>query len=149
MGRLFSHPNYKDVELNKARWPNFSAAELACFEGNHPNRVPCRYCGGEYFHNPVFLDKLQAFRNGLGKPVIINSGHRCRKSELRVGGVMGEHRRVAADIITQGHDRQNMILEARKVGFTGVGLYKTFIHLDTGPVRQWFGRGAKEVWSNV
>lgn len=142
-------PKYDQVELDKIRWPNFTSAELGCRNGNYPNRTKCRFCGGDYYHSPEFLDKAQAMRNALGHAVHFNSAHRCRRSELAVGGSMNEHRRIAGDVLILNNDRHEMLNVARDVGFTGVGKYRGFIHLDIRTVRkgEWFGRGAERFWN--
>lgn len=149
MGRALGLPKFKDIKLDGNRWPDFTSEEMGCRNGNHPNRTTCHFCGGDYFHSPDFLDCLQSMRTRLGHPVVINSAHRCRQSELAVGGAMGHHRRVAADVLILNNDRFEMLRVARHVGFSGIGLYCSFIHLDLGRKRQWYGRGAKGLWKNV
>lgn len=139
-------PLYSSIELNAERWPNFKPSELACFEGSGVSRKPCRYCGGEYYHWPEFLDRLQALRDNIGKPLIITSAHRCVSAELRVGGTMNQHLRLAVDIGLRGHDRHEILNAAKKAGFKGMGFYNTFMHLDLGRKRVWYGRGARKAW---
>lgn len=139
--------NFRRVVLDSARWPNFAAFELACFEGNYPNRKPCRYCGGNYFHDESFLDKLQTLRNTSQQPARINSAHRCRRAEIRVGGVSGPHRTIAADLLLYGKDRHEYRAQAGEAGFTGFGLYRGMMHVDTGRARSWFGAGARGLWA--
>lgn len=113
-------PIWTDDE--KKRWPSFSPGEFAC-KGS-----------GEYWHDPDALDKLQAMRDDVGKPLVINSGHRSARHNARVGGVPNsQHRKWAVDISTVGHDRRQLVRAAIKAGFTGIGFGATFLHLDPRP----------------
>jgi len=119
------------------RWPNFTPSELAC-----------PHCG-QYVHNKQFLDKLQALRFLVGKPFKVNSGHRCKIHNEKVGGAKAsQHLDLAADISLEGHDRHILSNLADSLGFTGIGYGKTFIHLDMrkGPVARWFYPGSRDDW---
>lgn len=67
----------------------------------------------------------------MGRPLKINSGHRCAIWNAVVGGLPNSpHRRIAVDIAFQKHDRRALAAAAERCGFTGIGIAKTFIHLD-------------------
>ena len=121
------------------RWPNFSRAELSC-----------RHCG-DYFHAPDFLDALQGLRCELGHPLHILSAHRCSLHNAAVGGApLSQHLALAVDISLRGHDRRQTVLTAKRMGFSGFGYYVTFLHLDMGRPRHWFGsRKAKNLWKTL
>ena len=82
-----------------------------------------------------FLDKLDELRENCGFPFTITSGYRSSIHSAEVdkpnGG--GTHTQgIAADIrVTDGSQRMIIIREALKLGFTGIGVAKTFIHVDT------------------
>lgn len=118
------------------RWPNFSRAELSC-----------RHCG-EYVHHPLFLDALQTLRDRLKTPIHILSAHRCSLHNAAVGGApLSQHLGIAADIALSAHDKGKLIRAARASGFTGFGYYNSFLHLDMGRPRFWFGsQKAKQLW---
>jgi zinc D-Ala-D-Ala carboxypeptidase len=120
-------------------WPHFAATELSCHCG--------RFCKGEYFHDPNFLDALETLRAACG-PLIINSAHRCRTHNRRVGGVSNSLHltKIAVDIALAGHDRAQLIRAAQQAGFSGFGLGRTFLHLDRGPKRCWTYPGALGGW---
>ena len=123
------------------RWPHFTPQELAC-------RCGGRYCAGEYWHSPDFLNALEALRAEAGRPLVINSGHRCQVWNTYVGGArFSMHRSIAADIALAGHDRHALLAAAERQGFTGLGLGKTFLHLDrrAKPAR-WFYPGSEPSW---
>lgn len=118
------------------RWANFSMTELAC-----------RHCGAIY-HWPEFMDRLQLARDRVGQPFHILSGHRCSMHNARVGGApLSQHLRLAADIATARHDRGVLLSACRAADFRGFGFYTTFLHIDLGRARHWFGSGkAKDIW---
>ncbi|GGB57131.1 MULTISPECIES: D-Ala-D-Ala carboxypeptidase family metallohydrolase [Henriciella] len=123
-------------------WANFSIAELSC-------RCGGRFCGGEYWHDAQFLDALETLRAAMrGSPLIITSGHRCAGWNAAVGGApLSQHKRIAADIALAGHDRFALLRAAGQAGFTGLGLARTFLHVDrrARPTR-WYYPGSKAVW---
>lgn len=91
------------------------------------------------------MDALQAIRSWLGAPVKINSGHRCRLHNARVGGApLSQHKKIAFDIRIGKHDRKKLLSYARAAGFTGFGLYHSFLHVDRGPRRHWIAKGVKK-----
>ena len=69
--RTFRH--FRDVPAHLWRWKNFSPAEIAC-----------RGTGHLKLH-PEALDRLQALRDRLGKPLIVRSAYRslCGDGLLR------------------------------------------------------------------
>lgn len=103
-----------------ARWPNFSPEELAC-----------KHCGA--LPDPLdteFLDKLQSMRSLLG-PLRVNSGHRCRTHNLAVGGAAySQHKALAVDIHLPKDRELDFYNTALQLGFLGIGLGSSFIHLD-------------------
>ncbi|MDO5606105.1 MAG: D-Ala-D-Ala carboxypeptidase family metallohydrolase [Paracoccus sp. (in: a-proteobacteria)] len=111
------------------RWKNFSPAEIAC-RGT-----------GKLLVNADALDRLQALRNALGKPLIVTSAYRSPEHNRAVkGAVRSQHLTgTAFDISMANHDPTAFIAAARKVGFGGIGTYprSNFVHIDTGPARRW------------
>lgn len=133
------YSSYKLVSCANWRWPHFSAQELAC-------RCGGRGCNHAYWHDAEFLDALEALRAQVGRPLKINSGHRCAIWNSVVGGApASRHRRIAVDIALKGHDRRALVEAAERLGFTGIGIAKTFLHLDRRetPAR-WTYPGAED-----
>lgn len=126
------------------RWPDFTPRELACKCGG-------RYCSGQYWHDPAFLDSLQAVRRVMGAPVLVNSGHRCALWNARVGGApRSEHKRIAADIRLAGHAPGSLLGAAAQAGFGGFGFYRTFLHIDLRRGPRWFGGAqAQAFWTPI
>lgn len=118
------------------RWPDFTIAEMSC-----------RHCGETFFW-PDFMERLQEARSEVGRPFHILSAHRCSLHNARVGGApLSQHLRLAADISLRGHDKRALLWACRRAGFTGFGFYSTFLHIDLGRARHWFGgQKAKDLW---
>jgi len=125
--RSFRH--FREVPDTLWRWPNFSPAEIAC-----------RGTGQIRLH-PEALDKLQALRDALGKPLIVRSAYRSPKHNRAVGGAPASKHMdgTAFDVAMANHDPAAFEAAARAVGFLGFGFYPRsgFIHIDLGPARQW------------
>ena len=117
-------------------WPDFTKAEMSC-----------RHCG-ELFIWPEFMERLQTARNEVGRAFHILSAHRCSLHNARIGGApLSQHLRLAADISLRGHDKRALLMACRRAGFTGFGFYSTFLHIDLGRPRHWFGgQKAKDLW---
>jgi zinc D-Ala-D-Ala carboxypeptidase len=125
--RTYRH--FRDVPQHLWRWPNFSPAEIAC-----------RGTGQLKLHLEA-LDKLQALRDRLGKPLIVLSAYRSPEHNRKVGGApRSKHMDgTAFDVAMTNHDPVAFEAAARAVGFLGFGFYPRsgFIHIDLGPARQW------------
>ena len=126
------YDHWRDVPEKAWRWPNFSPAEIAC-RGT-----------GKLLVNEPALDRLQALRDRLGKPLIVRSAYRSPEHNRAVGGATrSKHMNGAAfDIAMSNHDPVVFEAAARDVGFLGFGFYPRsgFIHVDLGPSRQWGDR---------
>lgn len=125
--RNFRH--FRDVPETLWRWKNFSPAEIAC-----------RGTGQIKLH-PEALDRLQALRDQLGKPLIVRSAYRSPEHNRNVGGApRSKHMDgTAFDIAMGNHDPVAFAEAARAVGFLGFGTYPRsgFMHIDLGPARNW------------
>lgn len=121
--------DWRDVPEKLWRWPNFSPEEIAC-RGDATIRL-----------NVGALDKLQALRDHLGVPMIVNSAYRSPDYNRKVGGAKHSmHLQGAAfDISMANHDPESFEAAARAAGFTGFGFYprQNFMHIDIGRGRQW------------
>ena len=82
-----------------------------------------------------FIHALDALRHECGFGFKITSGFRSEKHSLEVkksnGG--GQHTKGnAADIyVDNGHQRYLIVKNAMAMGFSGIGIHKSFIHVDT------------------
>ena len=121
--------HWRDVQTARWRWKNFSPAEIAC-----------RGTGSIRVHEDA-LDKLQALRDRLAKPLIVRSAYRSPAHNRAVGGAARSKHLdgTAFDIAMSNHDPAAFEAAAREVGFLGFGFYPRsgFIHIDLGPARTW------------
>ena len=111
---------------------NFDSKEFECT------------CCGKINMSPIFMAKLQLLRDEYKNPMKINSGFRCKDHNDAVGGSSNSKHLsgIAADIAcTTSSDRYKLMKIAFALGFKGIGVYKTFIHLDTRHSHQvvWIG----------
>ena len=107
------YDHWREAQADDWRWPNFSPAEIAC-RGT-----------GKLLINKLALDKLQALRDRLGKPLIVRSAYRSPEHNRAVGGAAySKHLDSAAfDIAMANHDPVAFESVARDVGFLGFGFY--------------------------
>ncbi len=139
---LFETPHSAKAKLSPTwRWPHFAIFELAC-------RCAGRFCAGEYWHDEDFLDGLEALRQDVGRPLIVTSGHRCAQWNAAVGGAaLSRHKTIAVDVSLNGQDREALRAAALRHGFTGIGLARSFIHLDRRATpAQWYYKRSKPLW---
>lgn len=108
-----------DIKLSR----NFKLREFECKCGKCKNTIV----------DANLVSSLQKIRNHFKKPVIINSGYRCKKHNAAVGGAtLSKHRfGMAADIVVKGVAPEAVAAYAEAIGMGGVGRYKTFTHVDT------------------
>lgn len=94
------------------------------------------------------MNRLQAARTANGRAFDILSAHRCGLHNARVGGApLSQHLKLAVDIALSGHDPGHLMKSCQEAGFTGFGFYTTFLHIDLGRPRHWFGNErAKTLW---
>lgn len=118
-------------DLDWSRWPNFSEAEMRCKET------------GRCEMNPAFMDRLQRLRMLVGKPLKVTSGYRDPShSAERAKPQPGTHAMGrASDIEANGQLQFFIVAQAVGLGFKGIGIAKTFIHLD-----DWDGAPRPNIW---
>lgn len=100
---------------------NFKLREFQCKDGSQLVKVDSQ-----------LLNKLQQLRDLIKKPIIITSGYRAPAYNKRVGGASGSQHLLgkAADIKVSGISQNQLAKLAEQVGFNGIGIYKTFVHVD-------------------
>jgi len=128
MAKIYS--NWKDYPTEHWRWPDFSPQEMAC-RGT-----------GRLMIVPAAMDKLQALRDKLGRPMIVNSAYRSPEHNAAVGGAEdSEHMKgTAFDVKMDNHDPAHYIKTAKSVGFQAIGTYprQNFVHVDDrGSAASW------------
>jgi len=88
---------------------------------------------GENEIKPEFIHCLDKLREACGFPFVITSGYRSPKHSIEAKkAAPGTHAQgIAADIaVSGGVQRRKVIEEALKLGFGGIGVAKTFVHVD-------------------
>ena len=102
---------------------NFNLQEFNC---------PC--CKRVIIHKDL-LTNLIKLRKLVKEPIYINSGYRCKAYNDQVGGTSKSYHTfgMAVDIIIKIGTLSDLVLYAKQAGFKGIGIYKTFIHLDVRP----------------
>jgi uncharacterized protein YcbK (DUF882 family) len=98
----------------------FSDKELACS------------CCQKNGMNDDFMVRLVGLRKAWGKPMILNSAYRCEKHNKDVGGHPSSYHLAgrAVDVRVKKDDQKAFIKLARSLGFNGIGVGATFIHID-------------------
>lgn len=118
----------------------FTQKELEC---------PCGECSFKF--SPITLRRLDALREELGEPVIINSGYRCHAYNKEKGYTQTHATGHAVDIKASGKHAVRLLELAIKHGFTGIGVNQKgvysgrFIHLDD--LNQLPNRPRAHIWS--
>ena len=91
----------------------------------------------------LLVDKLDIVRGLCGFPFKITSGYRTPLENKQVGGVNGSAhtKRLAVDIAcTDASKRMSIVGNAWNNGFIGIGINKTYIHLDVDSTQN------KRIW---
>lgn len=125
------------------RWPNFERSEFLC-----------THCG-EFAMHAETLDRLQALRTRLARPIVITSAYRCRSHPIekaKPGGAGSHSTGRAVDIRAIGSEAIEIVGHALQIGFTGIGISQRggqprFVHLDDAPVGQSSGIVRPMMWS--
>ena len=96
-------------------------------------------CGcGKNDMSQEYMDWLETVRVEAGIPFFLNSAFRCPQHNSDTGGVEdSEHcHGTAVDVKVNGGLQRFVITKAAmKLGVFGLGVAKTFIHLDRGKVK--------------
>ena len=97
---------------------------------------------------PEVWTKLENFAKALGRPITLNSAYRTPAYNRSVGGARNSMhvQRKAADVqwaTSNIQDRVDIIQRAIDAGFTGIGTYNSFMHVDIGAKRQWGPNGSR------
>lgn len=99
----------------------FTKEEFACKET------------GENEIRPELVELLDPLRDLCGFPFVITSGYRSPRHSIEAAKASpGVHSQgIAADIlITDSAKRYTILKHAFELGFSGIGVHKTFVHLD-------------------
>jgi uncharacterized protein YcbK (DUF882 family) len=100
---------------------NFKLYEFECKDGSHIVKL-----------DENLVEKLQRLRELVNKPIVITSAYRTPAYNASVeGSPKSQHMEgKACDIKISGLTPSQVAKLAEQVGFTGIGIYKTFTHVD-------------------
>lgn len=103
--------------------PHFSSSEMRC---------PC--CNHQVM-DVEFMLVLEHTRKMFKRPMKVNSGYRCPIYNASLKGASKHSQHMAgkaADIsCSSPRDKYELIRCALAAGITGIGIYDSFVHLDT------------------
>lgn len=128
MSNFIEAEHYSQVPPEAWPWKSFTPEEIAC-RGTGKIKI-----------SKFAMARLQALRDALGCPMIINSAYRSPEHNKRVGGAKNSYhvQGLAFDVSMANHDPEDFERKAKVAGFTGLGFYPPkkgeFIHIDVGPV---------------
>ncbi len=154
---------YGDGGISSARYSNtsptngVSGAQDANAVSDVPSPQPSNE-NGQYIYwlphtdsrvKPQVISNLETVSQAVGYQLQVTSGYRSPAYNASVGGAKAsQHMQAnAVDIIQTGlttAQRQQFIQAAVDAGFTAIGIYNTFTHLDIrgGALRAWGSNGS-------
>lgn len=93
----------------------------------------CKHCGLMVKIDQQLLEKLEKLRELSGGPIVVTSGYRCPQHNAAIGGARDSYhvKGMAADIKSAGISPEKLAEMADKIGFSGIGIYASWVHLDT------------------
>ena len=112
--------------------PNFQVKEFACKDGSDQILIDSK-----------LVEILQKIRDHFGAALTITSGYRTVSHNKKVGGASKSYHLygMAADIKVSGHTPKEVAAYAETIGVKGIGLYSTWVHVDT--------RTSKYFWNSA
>ncbi len=118
----------------KVQVENFDLYEICC---------PCGKCKTAIDLEHIF--RVQVLRYVFDEALTVNSWHRCVEYNNTILGSSKNSQHIlgrATDFSTKGwsSEKKHKFIElALSLGFSGIGIYSTFIHLDSR-------KGSKSIW---
>ena len=110
------------MEWQADKWPDFTESEMRCRET------------GELEMSIHFMNRLQGLRRDFNQAMVVTSGYRSPNHSIeknKANGPGSHAQGHACDIkCTVGAYRHRLVELAIKMGFSGIGVSKDFIHLD-------------------
>ncbi len=94
----------------------------------------CPDCGKDKPIDPHFIYLLQSLREKIGEPIYVTKGGglRCRKYNRKIGGYRNSAHLTGKAVDCRGKyiSLIDFVRVAKSIGFSRIGLYKSFIHID-------------------
>lgn len=117
---------------------NFRAREFDC---------PGSGCCKETKVDEKLAEYLQKIRNHFGKSITVEIGYRCPAFNAKVKNAAPKSKHtegMAADIKIKGVAPAEIAKYAESLGIKGIGLYDTFVHIDTRASKFFWYSNAQE-----
>ena len=126
------YDNWKEVPRTFKAWP---------WKYFKPEEMACRSTG-ELQIDSGLLDNLDILRSRFNNTLTVLSAYRSPYHNSCVGGAPRSRHLVgdAADISIRNKDKFLLEKLALDLGFTGLGYYNTFLHIDRRPKKARWGR---------
>lgn len=108
--------------LNEKLSDHFKVSEFQCKDGSSEVKV-----------DDMLVSLLELLRTQVKKPIKIVSGYRTEAYNEKCGGAKKSYHLLgqAADIKVDGVDTTVLGLLCVEIGFSGVGVYDNWVHVDT------------------
>ena len=115
--------------------PFFDNDGKSLFKHFRLSEFDCTHCG-ENKMDFRFIADLDLAREIAGIPFHITSGYRCPEHDKAVNGKGNHTQGLAADIKAESpRERMLIVFALCAVGFSRIGIARTFIHVDACPDR--------------
>ncbi len=117
---------------NKNITDNFKIKEFRCNDGSDTVKIDLKLAA-----------LLEDIRDYFGRPVIISSAYRTSSYNKKVGGSSGSLHLFgqATDISIAGVSPREIARYAESLGVKGIGLYSSFVHVDTRTTKYYWAYG--------
>ena len=126
------YDHWKEIPRTFKAWPwkYFKPEEMAC-RGTGQLQMDSR-----------LLDNLDILRSRFNSPLTVLSAYRSAYHNSCVGGAVRSRHLFgdACDISIRNKDKFLLEKLALDLGFTGLGYYNTFLHIDRRPKKARWGR---------
>lgn len=103
----------------------------------------CHCCKKSVDIDKRLLAGLEKLRAMIGQPIHINSGYRCEQHNQRIGGASKSYhlKGMAADISVADMDSRTLFAFCEDIPeFGGLGLYRSWVHVDTRKKMTMWGK---------
>jgi uncharacterized protein YcbK (DUF882 family) len=92
----------------------------------------CKHTGDNFISEKL-ISRLDVLREACGFPLVVVSGYRSPKHPIEAAkSTPGTHTRgIAVDLaVRDGVRRRKLVEEALRLGFGGIGIANSFVHVD-------------------
>lgn len=118
-----------DYDKNEKISKNFRVKEFRCKDGSQTIKIDIDFV----------KNKLQAIRDAINKPIVINSAYRTTTYNKKVGGATKSYHMYgrAFDIRCAYVPPRTLAKIAEQLDIKGIILYDNFVHVDSRDKKYW------------